>query len=106
MPGIFTIQCIETENNYIGQADDEAAALEKIQERLRQGKYSNTTLQEEWNEYGEKAFEMGCPVHLEDDEENLTAKLDEEIEEWMDILENVEYLGKIDETTGEPIDGK
>ena len=105
MPGIFTIQCIETENNYIGQADQESVALEIVEKRLQEGKFWNSSLEDEWNEYGKEAFEMGCPVHFDKDEENIELQIKEEIEEWMDILENVEYLGKIDEVTGDRIDG-
>lgn len=103
MAGLFIFQCLETENNYIGVSKDENKALEATIDLLDQKAHFSKDLQDEWSKYGRQAFELGCPVHIEDTEENIERRLEEALTDWKNILENVAYLGKIDERTGEII---
>lgn len=104
MQGIFTILCQETENNYLGRSRHAKKALEKTIALLEANKHFSKDLQQEWNEYGREAFEAGCPYLFENEEWDAGEELDLVVEEWMDILENVEYLGAIDEESGERLD--
>ncbi len=92
MQGIFTLLCIETENQYMAYSDHVEDALEEAVTQLNQGSFFHHDLQEEWTKYGEDAFERGIPAEMGED---LSPEEKEEaIEEWMNILNDVTYLGE------------
>lgn len=96
MIGIFRLECIETENNYLKRSFTVKEDLEETIVMLNEGKHENKTLQKEWNEYGEEGFEIGIPETMEFDdastEQEKQEVMQEAIEEWMDVLESVEEL--------------
>jgi hypothetical protein len=65
--GVFAVRCTVTGKTWIGSSLD----LDKGQNRewfvLRFGSHANASLQREWNNHGEKAFEYQILEKLDDD---------------------------------------
>lgn len=101
MPGIFSFACEETDSAYFGAAAHPDQALEATRSLLAQGSYFNASLQEEWQAYGEGAFEMGVP---EETDSTDPLDLQEIVEDWKEIFAEVEFLGLVDDQ-GQPLEG-
>lgn len=73
--GIYSIHCIENNKYYIGQTID---SLENrwwsSKSSLKGGYYHLYDLQEDWNKYGENAFEFEI-VHILKEDENINEGL-------------------------------
>nr|WP_072514274.1 hypothetical protein [Ndongobacter massiliensis] len=95
MKGIFTLHCLSTGNQYLAAADDVDRAMRQCRDALDRGEFPNAVLQKEWNEYGMKDFEFGVPEQISESDPD-DAVLNEVVDDWMNILENVEYLGNLD----------
>lgn len=96
MIGIFRLECMETGSNYVKQSFHVEKDLESTLDALRKGNHKNPSLQKEWTEYGEEQFDVGIPETLTFDavtsRSEQEAALQEALDEWMDILEDVEVL--------------
>lgn len=96
MAGILTLLCLENDHQYMMYSEAEKEALENTIQQLHQGLHFCKELQEEWQQYGEAGFECGIIEEWDADDQIK----DESIEEWLHILENVEYLGEITKEGG------
>lgn len=67
--------------------------IDQLKKSLRMGKSSFPSLNKEWKENGEEAFAFGF---LEESDE-----LEESLDDWLEVFDNVEYLGILDQNTGE-----
>jgi len=92
MAGIITLNCLETDHHYMLYAQDESSFLKRLTAELESGQFASETLQREWTRYGADDFEVGIAETF--DEQMDAQTLDEIIDEWMGILENVEFLGR------------
>lgn len=87
MFGIITLTCEETDHSWLIGARNPEEALESLIDTLNRGRLSQRSLQDEWNEFGEDAFEIGIPEVIEEDDEESRKEL---LAEWMEIMEEVE----------------
>lgn len=94
MSGIFTFECRESNSHYIAGGGDAQKALSACLDRLNQGSFFFAPLQEEWDRYGQEAFDYGVAEEVEPDNQ---AAFNEAVEEWKSIFESVEYMGWIDQ---------
>lgn len=92
MAGIITINCLETDNQYLLYAEHEADCPAAWIESLNSRTCPSQSLQIEWDRYGSERFEIGIAETFDADMD--AADLEAIIDEWMGILEKVEFLGK------------
>lgn len=81
--GIVFLQCKENGQEYLWAVQDTRGKVNGLRARLNGNMYRgsrNKKIQEEWNKYGEAAFEIKVLDILEYDEEELKTDYTEELE--------------------------
>ncbi|MDY3052264.1 MAG: hypothetical protein SOR89_03720 [Ndongobacter sp.] len=98
MIGIYTYECLENGHQYLGGAYDVEWAIQHVTALLNKKEHPCRELQGEWTQYGPNGFEVGIPEQVEEEipNEDVSVLLQEMIDEWMEILEDVEFLGTMD----------
>ena len=81
--GIVLIQCKESKQIYLWAVHDTRGKINGLRARLNGNMYRgsrNKMIQEEWNLYGEEAFEIKVPDVLEYEKDELKTDYSEELE--------------------------
>lgn len=98
MIGIYTYECLENGHQYLGGAYDVPFVIQHVTALLNKNAHPCADLQNEWMQYGHNGFKIGIPEQIEEDIPNgdVPVLLQEIIDEWMEILEDVTFLGTMD----------
>lgn len=81
--GVVSIRCIETSEIYFAAATDIPATFNKMEFQLSSGLCPNKQLQEQWDRFGEGAFEFSIVQRLEDIDSD--EDIAEELETLLDL---------------------
>lgn len=86
--GVIAFHCNTTDETFLTTATDIPAKFNRIRFQLSAGNCPNKRLQELWNQFGEKAFDLQVVKQLEydDPEESYTEELENLCE--LCLLEN------------------
>ncbi len=95
--GVYCYKCVSNNTNYLGFTQNTKAMLNGSTFRLGAGNHKDKFLQADWNEFGEKNFEISVLEVLPYDEDDIskedyTAELKELMAVWEEKLENVKFI--------------
>ena len=98
--GVFAYKCLPTGKVYIGAGQNIKADINSITFQLKTGKYPvNKRLEDDWNEYGENAFEITVLEILEYDKENPKTDYKDDLrvlrDIWSEKCDNFEFIKKM-----------
>ncbi|CFQ33405.1 GIY-YIG nuclease family protein [Yersinia bercovieri] len=80
--GIYLISNKHTDKKLLASATNAQGTLNRYRFELKFGQHRNKILQQEWDLYGETAFEFTLLACVQPDEKNINAALEKLLNEW------------------------